>query len=164
MRLIGLKMVDANHDGNRMRFAAGKLANLRLENDKAEPALRGDLLRLRTGARRAGEADDDAVGDSVVVEAGTEVGGPALRGDEGQGCGEIGRETARQPARVGIVIVDKGRNPDGEDDLIRPVCGVGRGVGAAFDQCLPAGLLVPGASEREAADLLREAGEGRSRR
>ena len=53
------------------------------------------------------------------------------------------------------MIVDEGRNPDGEDDFVRS----GRGVGAAFDQRLPAGLFVPGAGEREAADLFWEARE-----
>ena len=39
MGRIGLWLVDANHDGNRMRRSAGELAHLRIENDEAEAAL-----------------------------------------------------------------------------------------------------------------------------
>ena len=37
--LIGLKVVDANHDGNRVHCAAGEIAHLRTEDDEAKPAL-----------------------------------------------------------------------------------------------------------------------------
>src|ERR1700722_11519379 len=111
--------VDANHNGNGMRGSAGEIADLRPKNEETESALRSYLLRLRTGSRSADDTDDDAVCDSVVVEAGAEVDGFALRGNEGKGSNEVRLEAARQPARVGVMIINKWRNPDGEDDFIR---------------------------------------------
>jgi hypothetical protein len=35
MQPVGFETVNANHDGNRMRCAAGEFADLRLENEKA---------------------------------------------------------------------------------------------------------------------------------
>ena len=118
-RHVGFGTVDANHDGNGMRCSARELTDLRLENKEAEMALRGYLLRLRAGSWSASDADDDAVGDAIVIKAGAEIEGAALRSDIRERSNSFGLESAGQPARIRVVIIDERRDPDGKDDLIR---------------------------------------------
>ena len=44
LRRIGMKLVNADHDGNRVRSRSGQRDDLRFEKNKAEPAIRCDLF------------------------------------------------------------------------------------------------------------------------